>query len=159
MTSSNTSTRQLAVNAAFLKEIKEDNLHLKSLWDRITPISCHVETAVNHWPELISLLSDLCDQLALHFTLEEAYGYFDEAVNVAPQLSLHAEGLRGQHRRLFEQVRDLADRVTEVSLDSDEQLSKFVDSLCQFKSEFEKHEEAELELILQSLDDDLGVGD
>ena len=29
MTDANTSTRQLTVNAAFLKEIKEDNLHLK----------------------------------------------------------------------------------------------------------------------------------
>ena len=105
------------------------------------------------------MLSDLRDQLALHFTLEEAYGYFDEAVNIAPQLSLQAEGLRSQHRQLFEQVRDLADRVTEVSAESEEQSAIFVNQLCQFKSAFEKHEEAELDLILQSLDDDLGVGD
>ena len=42
MSQANTSTRQLAVNAAFLKEIKEDNLHLKSLWDsdHVSFLSC-----------------------------------------------------------------------------------------------------------------------
>jgi len=159
MSEANTSTRQVAVNAAFLKEIKEDNLLLKSLWDQIGPLSAHIETATNHWPELITLLSDLRDQLAIHFTLEEAYGYFDDAVDIAPQLSLQAETLRGQHRKLFEQIRDLADRVTEVSLESEQQSTAFMKRFSRFRQDLENHEEEELKLILESLDDDLGVGD
>ena len=159
MPEANTSTRQLAVNAAFLQEIKEDNVHLKELWDRIAPLALHIETATNHWPELITLLADLRDQLAIHFTLEEAFGYFDEAVDVAPQLSMKAESLRGDHRSLFAQIRDLADRITEVSLESETQLSEFMKLFLKFRHAFEYHEEAELKLILESLDDDLGVGD
>ncbi len=159
MSEANTSTRQVAVNAAFLKEIKEDNLLLKSLWDQIGPLAAHIETATNHWPELITLLSDLRDQLAIHFTLEEAYGYFDDAVDIAPQLSLQAENLRGQHRNLFEQIRDLADRVTEVSLESEQQSTAFMKRFSRFRRDLENHEEDELKLILESLDDDLGVGD
>jgi hemerythrin-like domain-containing protein len=159
MSNTNTSTRQLTVNAAFLKEIKEDNCHLKSLWDQISPLAVHVETAINHWPELITLLAELRDQLAIHFTLEEAYGYFDEAVDIAPQLSIQAETLRGDHRVLFQQICDLADQIAEVSIESEGQTEKFMAGLSRFKHSFEKHEEAELKLILESLDDDLGVGD
>jgi len=36
---------------------------------------------------LVDWLSELRDQLALHFALEEAYGYFDEPLHVAPQLA------------------------------------------------------------------------
>ncbi len=159
MSNTNTSTRQLTVNAAFLKEIKEDNHHLKSLWDQINSYSVHVETAINHWPELISLLAELRDQLAIHFTLEEAYGYFDDAIDIAPQLSAQAETLRGEHRNLFPQICELADKIAEVSVESEEQTSHFIKGLGHFKHAFEKHEEAELKLILESLDDDLGVGD
>ena len=159
MSDANTSTRQLAVNAAFLKEIKEDNLHLKSMWDKIGRLSGHSETAINHWPELITLLAELRDQLAIHFALEEAYGYFDDAVDIAPQLSIQAETLRGEHRDLFQKICELADQIAEVSPDREEQSSRFIKCLVRFKHAFETHEEAELKLILESLDDDLGVGD
>ena len=65
---SKTGKRRLAVNAAFLKDIKDDSQDLKMLLDQITPITRHQQTAVNHWPELIILMSDLRDQLALHFS-------------------------------------------------------------------------------------------
>ncbi len=159
MSNTKTSTRQLTVNAAFLKEIKEDNHQLKSLWDQISPLAVHVETAINHWPELITLLAEVRDQLALHFALEEAYGYFDDAVDIAPQLSRQAETLRGDHRQLFQQVCELADQIAEVSIESEERSAAFIKKLTRFKHAFENHEEAELKLILESLDDDLGVGD
>ncbi|MCA9141115.1 MAG: hypothetical protein KDB00_30300, partial [Planctomycetales bacterium] len=95
---------RLAINAAFLQEIKEDNRQLKTLWDRLLPMLSHHQTAKNHWPELIADFSDLRDQLAIHFSLEEAYGYFDDAVDIAPHLSLTAESLKGQHTELFAQV-------------------------------------------------------
>ncbi len=154
-----TSTRSLAVNAAFLKDIKDDNHHLKVLLDKIRPLAAHNQTATNHWVELIQLVSELRDQLALHFSLEEAYGYFDDAITSAPQLSTTAEILRGQHPKLFERIRDLADSALEVSTESDEQVSKFLTALESFRQSFEEHEEAELRLILDALDDDIGVGD
>jgi hypothetical protein len=47
----------------------------------------------NHTRRLVNLLEALCDQSALHFSLEEAYGYFEDANHVAPQLGEQAETL------------------------------------------------------------------
>ena len=150
---------RLAVNAAFLKEIKDDNRQLKTLWDQLTPLFSHHETAKNHWDELISRLAEIRDQLAIHFSLEEAYGYFDDAVDIAPHLSVAAESLRSQHSNLFGQIRDLADFILELDSERTEQVQKLIRKFELFKNDFQKHEEAELRLILKSFDDDIGVGD
>jgi hemerythrin-like domain-containing protein len=149
----------LVVNAAFLREIKDDNRHLKALWDRLLPMLSHPETARNHWRELISGLAELRDQLAIHFSLEEAYGYFDEAIDAAPRLSTQAEVLRSEHADLFGMIRDLADGILEFDGERPEHVTKLLSRFERFRRRFERHEEAELTLILESLDDDLGVGD
>lgn len=149
-------TKQLTVNAAFLKEIKDDNQQLKTLWDQIVPIASHRETAINHWPSLMILTAELRDQLAMHFSLEEAYGYFDEAIDTAPQLSVVAECLRSEHGELFSQIRDLADSIAEVRIDEPESVGAYVARFQDFRISFEQHEEAELKMILQAMDDDIG---
>ena len=159
LTQCKTTTRRLVVNAAFLKDIKDDNHDLKLLLDKITPLVLHQQTAMNHWPELIILIGDLRDQLALHFSLEEAYGYFDDAVVSSPQLSVTAESLRSEHPQLFSRILDLADQALEICSDSHDQVSQFIRRLADFRSAFERHEEKELQLILDSLEDELGVGD
>ena len=152
-------TRRLAVNAAFMKDIKDDNRELKQLLDQLTPMTSHPEVASNHWPEITQLLANLCDQLALHFSLEEAYGYFDHAIETEPQLSQRAETLRGEHVGLFEEARHLAEQVVEVSRQEIEPIAKFLIKIKTFRLSFERHEEAELKLILDALNDDIGVGD
>lgn len=159
MSTSRTSTRRLTINAAFLKDIKDDNRDLKTLLDRITPLTQHGQIATNHWVELVELFAELRDQLALHFALEEAYGYFEDAIVTAPHLSVTAELLRSEHAKLFEQVRDLADAALEVSPESTEQMTRLLSRFRQFIASLEKHEESELKLILDALDDGLGEGD
>ncbi|NNE00371.1 MAG: hemerythrin domain-containing protein [Pirellulaceae bacterium] len=159
MADSAVTTRQLTVNAAFLQEIKDDNQQLKQLWDKVTPMAERPETALNHWPELVELFAELRDQLALHFSLEEAYGYFDEAVDIAPQLTSLAECLRGEHAVLFSQIRDLADAATEANSEREEGLVPCIKAFKKFKKQFQSHEESELKLILQAMDDDIGGGD
>lgn len=169
MSASSTTTRRLTVNAAFLKDIKDDNRDLKILIDRLRVLTQPLEAAANHWPELIQLLADLRDQLALHFGLEEAYGYFDLAIESDAQLSINADLLRSQHAVLFEEARHLAEAaadaatgdtpiegvVPEVTTAQEKILKRFET----FFHEFSEHEEAELKLILDALDDDLGGGD
>lgn len=150
---------RLMINAAFLQEIKEDNRQLKGLWDRLLPMLGHPETAQNHWAELIAGLAELRDQLAIHFSLEEAYGYFDDAVDAAPRLSVQAETLKAEHPKLFSQIRDVADRILETPAEPIEHVDRLLRRFESFRRDFERHEEAELKLILQSFDDDLGVGD
>ncbi len=154
-----TTTRSLSVNAAFLKDIKDDNQHLKQLLDKISFLSSHVQTASNHWREFVELLGDLRDQLALHFSLEEAYGYFDDAIDTAPQLSTIAECLRGEHPKLFEFIRDIADRAPEVPYENEEKVSALLARVEAFRHKFAAHEENELKLILEAFDDGIGVGD
>ena len=152
-------TRRLSINAAFLKDIKDDNIHLKLLLDHISSLTGHCQTAINHWPELIQLLDDLRDQIAFHFALEEAYGYFDDAVGTDPQLSVNAEHLRGQHGRMFESIRHIADHTKEISGENEEEVTRLLNRLTDFRHTLEQHEEAELELILKSLEDDIRGGD
>lgn len=153
------SSRRLDVNAAFMKDIKDDNQHLKELLDRIGPLLKHPTVASNHWNEVIDLLEELRDQLAFHFSLEEAYGYFDQALETQPQRSMEAECLRSAHPKLFARIRDLADRATEIPADSDRKISAFISDYAEFFQHFAHHEESELRLILSALDDDIGVGD
>jgi|SRR6056297_2722715 len=159
MESTEKKTRQLTVNAAFLKDIKDDNHDLKTILDRITPLAQHKQIAANHWPELSGLWGDLRDQLALHFSLEEAYGYFDDAITHAPQLTASAESLRSDHAKLFERIRALADKAAEIPGDAVEKIGRVLEDYEAFRADFARHEEGELKLILDALDDDLGVGD
>lgn len=159
MTGSDDSQRRLSLNAAFLKDIKDDNRQLKALLEQVAPLASHVQAALNHWPELVKLLGELRDQLALHFSLEEAYGYFEEALGAEPQLSAAAEMLRCQHSTLFSTIRDLADAAADLPVDREAEIATLLNTYNKFRSSLETHEEAELRLILQALDDDLGVGD
>lgn len=168
---SSISKKGLTVNAAFLKDIKDDNRDLKILIDRLKWLTASRPIAANHWPELKRLWSDLRDQLAMHFGLEEAYGYFEHAIDPCSELSSHAESLRSQHADLFEMVRSLAEsasdaatvdpaevmegRTPEVTAAQDAVLDRWQG----FWFLFQRHEEAELKVILDSLDRDLGTGD
>ena len=161
-------TRTLAVNSAFLSEIKEDHLELHDLL-------CKTERAFklprrHRKPrELVYLLLALQDRLAMHFSLEEAYGYCEDALEVAPRLSSQAEALRAEHRTLFVNFCHLVDDAEQllapISIDGASRLEKrvsLVDVSAQyehFREALEEHERRETELILAAFDDDLGVGD
>ncbi|TWU20515.1 hypothetical protein Pla52o_43930 [Novipirellula galeiformis] len=159
MNNNATSTRRLAVNAAFLKDIKDDNHHLKVLIDKIGPMVSHPKIAANHWTELVELFAELRDQLALHFSLEEAFGYFDEAIDTSPELSTNAEALRSQHTSLFEAIRHLTESASELTTEHEDRISRVIVRYDTFLRAFATHEEAELKLILEAFDDDIGVGD
>ncbi|TWT81894.1 hypothetical protein CA13_33490 [Planctomycetes bacterium CA13] len=159
MNQDRTSTRRLAVNAAFLRDIKDDSHHLKVLLEKISPMVSHEKIAGNHWLELINLLSELRDQLALHFSLEEAYGYFEEAVDTAPELSTKAESLRSEHSELFESIRHLVESAAELQPDQEEKIARLLKRYNAFIRAFQTHEELELNLILEALESDLGVCD
>ncbi len=43
--------------------------------------------------------------------------------------------------------------------DSEERIDKLLKQFDRFQTNFQNHEEAELKLILDAMDDDIGVGD
>ena len=94
-----TSTLPITVNAAFLQEIKEDNLVLRQLLVEIRRAVAGPGPIRGQWKRFVELLGALRDHLAVYFALEETYGYLENPVSVAPSLSRSA-----QHERLYLEV-------------------------------------------------------
>jgi len=156
-----TVTSTVTVNAAFLQEIKEDNVELTELLERTTAM-----TQLRRWTHaeanrFYDHLADLRDRLATHFALEEAYGYFEDAISVAPRLAEEAESLRSQHEAMFSELCDIVELAERVRY-HETRLAKFHEVLqrfARFHERLKTHEEAEADLILAAFNDDIGVGD
>lgn len=150
---------KFTLNAAFFQEIKEDHQHLQSLLQRLRELSNQPSALGNHKREYVSLVTDLLDQLAFHFTLEEAYGYFEDALERAPRFHAQAGQLRGQHAQLFVMCRELVDSVTAKLNSQAPDLDAVVEEYLAFDRLFQAHESAELSLIMDAINLDVGVGD
>ena len=154
-------TRTVTVNAAFFQEIKEVN---QDLWRslRVLKRQCARPSAIlNHQKTFLACFEEARDQLALHFALEEAFGYFDDPVDVAPQLCDQAFALRSEHGPLYLEFCELVDRVCELSDGGvvSDSVRAIVDDFEKFHQSLLKHEDKENKLILHEYTDDIGVAD
>jgi hypothetical protein len=150
-----------------LREIKEDNRELRQLMSQAKE---GFEVWANRPQRPLDaatlkraddLLSALRDRLALHFSLEESFGYFENAIEAAPRMSDAAAALRAEHGDLFRQIGEVVEKVERLLYH--ESSAGGFDHLHaawrSFVAKFERHEEREMELILAVFDEDLGVGD
>jgi hypothetical protein len=156
------SSRTVAINAAFLQEIKLDNTALRGLLESIRRLVGQSWSKQAQATRFTLLLGELRDQLAMHFALEEAFGYFEDAVSQAPQLCERAQVLRGQHPELFTELCTLVEEAEEsaVSNLSLERWShRLIVAFRRFDRRLREHELGENELIFAAFDDDIGVGD
>ena len=155
-----TQTATVTVNAAFLQEIKEVNQELWMLQADLRHRFLR-PVAPGHSRFLLDKLCLLRDQLALHFSLEEAYGYFDDPVDVAPQLSRAADRLRAEHKGLYLDLCDLVERSERMFYDEQHAaLALWLGpQFLEFDERLRSHEERENELIVDAYDADIGVGD
>ncbi len=155
-----TLTGTVTVNAAFLQEIKEVN---QELWALLAELRhrCPRPIAPGSCRQLIDKLCQLRDQLALHFALEEAYGYFEDPVDVAPRLGMQADRLRAEHKGLYLDFCELVDRAERMFYDEQHAaLALWIGpDFLDFDRRLRRHEERETELIFAAYDDDIGVGD
>ncbi len=155
-----TLTGTITVNAAFLQEIKEVN---HELWDSLKQLRhrCQRPIAPGHGRQLIDKLCQLRDQLALHFSLEEAYGYFEDPIDVAPRLCRQAEQLRGEHKELYLDFCDLIERAERMFYDEQHAaLALWIGpEFLDLDRRLRDHEERENELIMDAYEGDIGVGD
>ncbi|MEX2176431.1 MAG: hemerythrin domain-containing protein [Pirellulaceae bacterium] len=155
-----TLTGTVTVNAAFLQEIKEVN---QELWTLLSDLRhrCQRPLAPGHSRLLIDKLCQLRDQLALHFALEEAYGYFDDPLDVAPRLCGQAEHLRAEHKGLYLDFCQLVDRAERMFYDEQQAaLALWVGpEFLDFDQRLRSHESRENELIFEAYADDIGGGD
>jgi hypothetical protein len=156
-----TQTATVTLNAAFFQEIKDDNQRLQELQRELREIfSADRPLGVSRFT-LIDLLAELRDLLATHFALEEAFGYFDDPIDVAPQLSDQAEELRAEHSELFVEACHLADRAVDLlgehgTLSGYRQVARM---FRDFDHRLKVHEKEETDLIMLAFNNDIGIGD
>jgi hypothetical protein len=166
-------TRSLTLNSAFLQEIKDDNRQLRSLLATLRDLTRLPLVARNHREQVVEMIQELRDQLALHFTLEEAYGYFEDAVDASPRIAERAAELRSQHLALFTAIQRIAEsaRVWEIRfrhihagcqiaerrmLPATQTFQRIVEQFQRFIDQLLRHEREENALILDALTTDIG---
>ena len=147
------------INAAFFQEIKDDHLQLRSLLDQVCKLVENRGALGNHKRELVQLLADLRDQLAFHFALEEAYGYFEDAIGMAPWIHDKAGMLRDQHAELYTMSEQLAEIAEDRLGAKPPDITTVVLRFEAFHAALKAHESAELGLIMDAITQDVGAGD
>ena len=154
-------SRTVTVNAAFLQEIKQDNVELRELFHLATARLYQPRLRLSDSRSLVDLLGRLRDQLAIHFALEEAFGYFEDAIDVAPRLSHRADELRAEHDMFFRDVCGICDQAEQLLYHetSSRVMRQISTRFAAFHDAFQQHEARERELIMEAFDDDIGVGD
>jgi hypothetical protein len=156
-----TQTGTITVNAAFLQDLKDDNIHLQRLLAALhgalsPPLGRRIRPA-----NLADLLGRLRDQLATHFSLEEFFGYFDDALDVAPRFSARADVLVAQHATLFEEICEIVEEAERLAYheSSGSGIQIVAERYHAFHQRLESHESCENELIMDALNEDIGEGD
>ncbi len=154
-------TRTVSINPAFLQEIKEDHHELRQLFHHTTAMLDRPAWMRRELDRLVELFGKLRDQLAMHFSLEEAYGYFEDALTVAPHLSRRADRLRSQHYELYETLCELTERAEQLLYHEAPaaRRGQLADDFRRFRDRFQQHELHENDLILEALQKDIGAGD
>jgi hypothetical protein len=159
------SKRTVTVNAAFLREIKEDHEELRSL---LADLHCRFQRQIeiDECRAMIDRLYPLLDALAMHFSLEEAYGYFDDPLEVAPQFSEKASRLRNEHRDLYVALLELVEWSERLFYDTRHQRhalwllqEELGPRFLNFERRLRRHEIEETALVCQAYATDIGVGD
>lgn len=152
-------SNRVAINAAFLLEIKQDHQQLDHILRGLRQMTDCPSKLARHYQDFVEGLYRLCDQLAFHFALEEAYGYFDDALESVPHLHEQSSRLRSEHVKLFIAARDLADKAADPDKPDLHTVRKGISQFKQFDVALRVHESAEKGLIFAAINDDVGVGD
>ncbi len=154
-------TRTVGINAAFLQEIKQDNVELRELLQDVSQRLLQRRPRLSDSRPLVELLTRLRDQMAMHFALEEAFGYFENAVDIAPRLSERADGLRAEHDLFFIDICGICEQAEQLLYHetSARTLRQIATRYADFYDALQQHEARETELIMEAFDDDIGVGD
>ncbi|MDP6443633.1 MAG: hemerythrin domain-containing protein [Pirellulaceae bacterium] len=156
-----TSSKAVSLNAAFLDEIKQVHEELNELLSSLRVIAhCDISDATSR-RLFVDSLGAMRDQLALRFSLEDAYGYIENPVDAAPWLTEVAAELRDEHSLLYRQ----ASRLSELaeSMWRSEQLAQrwqmLLAKFMSFDDQLTRHETRENELVIAVCNEDVGVGD
>jgi len=152
-----THTRVLVLNPAFLQEIKDCNPDLWHTQHELRQVcdDCDSEPA-QVTRQLVRLLDDFRDQLALQFALEESYGFVEVPNDAAAANRIDEElvhRVHAQHCPLYLELSELAEQAEELQYRGIvmAQLLDLIGSVQRFNERLTEHENLEGELIERSL--------
>ena len=156
-----TCTQTLLVKPAFLQEIKDSNPDLWHLVHQLRAITDSQGQPGAVVRNLVRILDDLRDQLAMQFALEESYGYIrvpGSVITASADPSLRqslcglTEAAHSQHCGLYLQLSDLAEQAEESQYRGAtiENLNLLLRAASRFDESLRDHELLEQDLIEQS---------
>lgn len=152
----------MGVNAAFLQDVKDDDRQVPSIMAMVMAILEPPGQTGSLSAELLPLLRRLYGAVKYRFEMEEALGYMEDAVNVAPRLCRKAELLLDQHQSLLDDLQQIVELAHLRLRDTDRSkpgLASVRDPFAIFLDRFSAHEADENDLIVDSLYFDIGGGD
>jgi hypothetical protein len=144
-----TLNKTVVINSAFLEEIKDSNT---ALW---LQLACLNEACNGHevrsvvLQNLVGLLNEFRDSLALQLALEESYGYVEVPSSMMSELSHSVEHVRSQHCTLYLTISDLAEQAEELQYRgwTAEHVDELVRQVKLFELQFRDHEQSERHLL------------
>ncbi len=149
----------VTINVAFLQEIKEE-FEFRQLLNRVQQ---NMNSEQPPKPrEASEMLQGLRDELETYFTLEECYGYFQQAAVSNPSVSIKAADLQSQHERLFLQFNalvEMSEQIVYHECSSEISVANLASELDVFCKNLSDHEQNEMELMMRMCNEDIGVGD
>jgi hypothetical protein len=139
-----------------LQEIKDCNPDLWHTQHELRQVCESGEEPAQVTRQLVRLLDEFRDQLALQFALEESYGFLevpDEAVTANRIDEALVQRVHSQHCPLYLQLSDLAEQAEELQYRGIvlSQLTELIDAVRRFDQRLTEHENLEGELIERSL--------
>ena len=155
--------RTVTVNAAFLEDIKNDHVEFTDMLNATAAAVCPGSGNRTKPSGLAEILAELRDQLAMHFALEDAVGYFDDPLEADYRLCEEAAMLQSQHKELYEFLCRITNRAEEWKYGerdfNEESFDQLAVDFQLFVRMLRTHEDSERKLIMDSFWLDLGVGD
>lgn len=149
----------VAVNAAFLQEIKDSNPDLWHAVHRLRQV-CHCDgQPMQATRGLIEQLEIVRDRLAIQFALEECYGFVElpkpppSLVRESVRISQLARLAIADHCSLYLELSDLAEAAQDLQFHGvvNAGLRNLIESVEAFEEKLRRHEAMENELIESSL--------
>ena len=147
----------VTINVAFLQEIKQENIQFRQLIQTVANELRETKLAAN---QVMELFYSVREELETYFTLEEFYGYFDNAEITNPAVSTRARKLKGDHEALFLSFNEIVELIEQIVYrETDAKMNIVVDLFNRFQTRLDRHEQAEMELMMRLCNEDIGVGD
>lgn len=146
---SRSSGQSIAVNPAFLQEIKDSNPNLWQSTHRLRQTCESGDPPVEVTRRLVRQLDKLRDQLAQQFALEESYGYLAVPYAVDERVDELSRLAHSQHCSLYLEISELVEHAEELQYRGVvvTKVRELVEAASAFEERLRDHEQIENDLV------------